>query len=67
MAKLVVKSVRPILPFPSHSNSLDTFLVWLRDKVQASEYAKVGLTVIVHDHKVVRIEKHEDISCKMEE
>jgi len=52
------------LPVASGHDSIDTLYDWLKRKVRETSYGEIGLTFIIHDHRIVRAKKEEVISCK---
>lgn len=52
------------IPFASQSNGIENFIMWLKDETRNVHYGEVGLTFIVHNDQVVRVNQIKNISCK---
>lgn len=52
------------LPFSTHSNSVESYIDWLRNELQHIKYGEIGLTFIVHGGQVKRVKEIREESCK---
>ena len=52
------------VPFMTQSSQIENFIMWLRNETQGMNYGEVGLTFVVRDNQVVRVNKTTNIMSK---